>query len=209
LGSLSGDFYIDTGAWCIYGPLSSDGWGPGQPLIANGTCEKIVFITSGTYTGDLGGLAGADQKCAAEATAAGLDGEFKAWLSDSPQNSPSTRFSRSSAPYILPVGTVVANDWEDLVDGSIQNPIEQDAFGNTVRRFVWTGTNTDGSYASGFFFTADPNCEGWSSSVDTAPNDFTSGAGLIGRTTFDDPDDWTADTVSSCRSSNSLYCFQQ
>jgi hypothetical protein len=42
---------------------------------------KIVFVTSQTYTGNLGGHTGADQKCKALALAAGLLGNFKAWIS--------------------------------------------------------------------------------------------------------------------------------
>ena len=46
-----------------------------------------------------------------------------AWLSDSTA-SPSTRFTRSSVPYVLPDGTtVVANNWADLTHGTLQFPI--------------------------------------------------------------------------------------
>jgi hypothetical protein len=41
-----------------------------------------VFVTSTTYTGDLGGLASADALCQAKATSSGLSGTFRAWLSD-------------------------------------------------------------------------------------------------------------------------------
>jgi len=35
---------------------------------------KRIFVTSTTYDGNLGGLAGADAKCAARGAAAGLSG---------------------------------------------------------------------------------------------------------------------------------------
>src|SRR5580692_9705113 len=45
-----------------------------------------VFVTSATFTGDLGGQKGADAKCARVAKAVGLSGTFKAWLSTSKRN---------------------------------------------------------------------------------------------------------------------------
>ena len=56
----------------------------------SGACEdegaKLVFTTSASYAGDLGGLAGADAKCAQSASTAGLDGTFVALLSDATTN---------------------------------------------------------------------------------------------------------------------------
>jgi len=43
---------------------------------------KRVFITRGLYSGNLGGLDGADQICQKEAEAMGLEGKFKALLGD-------------------------------------------------------------------------------------------------------------------------------
>src|SRR5207248_2675590 len=63
----------------------------GHACKANETCtgsacvvmvNKRVFVTSVMYDGNLGGLAGADAKCQARATAASLSGTYKAWLSD-------------------------------------------------------------------------------------------------------------------------------
>ena len=49
-----------------------------------------------------------------------------AWLSDSTA-SPSSRFTHSSVPYVLPDGTtVVANDWADLTGGTLQHLINMD-----------------------------------------------------------------------------------
>jgi cysteine-rich repeat protein len=48
------------------------------------TCKRVafyVFVTQGTSTGILGGLAGADMKCAMAAASASLPGKYKAWLS--------------------------------------------------------------------------------------------------------------------------------
>ena len=51
--------------------------------------EKVIFITSGEFTGNLGGLEGADAICQAEADADGsvIQGKiFKAWLSTAIQD---------------------------------------------------------------------------------------------------------------------------
>ncbi len=86
----------------------------------NGMCvdtAKIVFVTKNRYTGNLGGATGANAKCQAEAVEAGLKGAFKAWIAEKVVQDPYQTFVKSSVPYILADGTVVANDWDDLVTG--------------------------------------------------------------------------------------------
>jgi hypothetical protein len=62
---------------------------------------KRVFVTSTVYTGNLGGSAGADDKCQERADAAGLGGTFKAWLSATGTgNSAFDRLSHASVPYV-------------------------------------------------------------------------------------------------------------
>ncbi len=109
------------------------------------TIIKTVFVTSSLDDGDLGGLVGADAKCQAMADTAGLSGTYKAWLSDS-TSSPSTRFTHSQTPYLTTAGTVVANNWQDLTDDSLQNPINVDENG-VLRDFadVMTNTKSDGT----------------------------------------------------------------
>src|SRR3989344_6490978 len=48
--------------------------------------SKRAFVTSATYHGNLGGLAGGDAECQSLANAASLGGIWKAWLSDSSTN---------------------------------------------------------------------------------------------------------------------------
>ena len=91
--------------------------------------SKQVFVTSKTYSLGFGGVVGADKQCATLATAAGLSGTFKAWISDS-TTSPATSFAQSSAPYKQVDGTVIANDWADLVDGVLAIGIKVDENGN-------------------------------------------------------------------------------
>jgi hypothetical protein len=78
----------------------------GTPAAAGGNAggglanARTVFVTSQVYDTNLDGLQGADLKCQTLATAAGLKGRYKAWLSDSTA-SPSTRFVKSKGPYKL------------------------------------------------------------------------------------------------------------
>ena len=110
--------------------------------------EKTVFVTSASYNGNLGGLAGADAKCQAEAEGSASvvpSGTYMAWLSDG-IDSPDTRFTKSSHPYILPNGKKIAEDYIDLTDGSILRSINLDPTGQPVGyQEFWTGTNPDGT----------------------------------------------------------------
>jgi hypothetical protein len=132
---------------------------------------KKVFVTSQAYNGNLGGLAGADAKCQQLANAAGLQGTFKAWLSDQSGNCPANRFAIGFSPpgpfhpklattptlqhpYVLVNGKTVANNWADLTKGSIATPIQVDEKGGLPAQYscplppcridVWTSTTWAG-----------------------------------------------------------------
>ena len=202
--ALPGDFYMDTRAWCIYGPLTEDGWGTGNPLQADGVCDtrKVVFVTSQPYTGNLGGVDGADAECATEAQNAGLTGTFKAWISDS-THSPAQDFTQDGGPYLLPdLSTKVADDWADLTDDSLDNPIDQQADGvNTEGFSVWTTTAPNGTPTS----TETPHsCDDW-----TYPTDGGGQTATIGLADSTDTD-WTElASFRSCAEQHHLYCVQQ
>jgi hypothetical protein len=83
-----------------------------------------MFVTSTVQTAALGGVAGADELCAMQAADANLVGDFKAWLSTL-SSSVSDRLAHSSVPYVLVDGTMVASDWDDLVDGALLAPINR------------------------------------------------------------------------------------
>jgi hypothetical protein len=120
---------------------------------------KIVFLTTGTYLGNLTtatqtmhGVAGGDADCQAEANAVGLPGTYKAWLSDSLGHSPSTTFNHSSVPYVMPDAnlTKVADNWSQLAASAttpLSHPIASFANGSSAPLYVpvWTGTNADGT----------------------------------------------------------------
>jgi len=159
----------------------------------SGISQRRIFVTDTIQNGNFGGTAGADELCASQAAAARLQGEFKAWLSTI--SSPvSGRLTQSSVPYVLVDGTLIANDWNDLVDGSIFAPINLDANQQVRSGDVWTGTLPDGlPYMN-------DDCEGFTS--DSA------GIALCG-TTASMNANWTANATPPCSTELRLYCIEQ
>jgi len=168
--------------------------------VSNERNEKTVFVTSESFNGNLGGLKGTDEKCQAQAddpASTVPSGTYLAWLSDG-TDSPDTRFTKSSHPYVLPDGTRIAENYTDLTDGSIQHLIDIDSTGKTVgqNRF-WTGTNEDGTTAQPF-----RTCTGWM-------NPITNARGMVGSTGHT-LTSWSSQSQNRCNTiSNRLACFQQ
>jgi len=156
---------------------------------------KIVFVTSGRVAGDFGGLARADDFCTALGTAVGLTGRFAAWLSDD-VTSAEARLVHATVPYLLVGGTVVANDWADLTDGTLAHAIDMTEGGSVLRpeERVWTDTHADGSAAAS-------SCSDWTK----APSLLDGGAGTVGATDFE----WTEVGTATCDQALHLYCIQQ
>jgi hypothetical protein len=174
----------------------------------DGLCAKLVFATSRSWAGgDLGGVAGADAKCQETAAGAGLPGTFKAWISDEGGDSPSTRFTRSVAPYALVNGAVVVKNWSALVGvdaavpaSSLGHTISLDEWGRPliITANAWTGTEP-----SGASIPLRRNCDDtfgdWAS---------TGGQGGYGSVSSVDAD-WTSAGTLFCNQLARLYCFEQ
>jgi hypothetical protein len=159
----------------------------------SGVSQRRIFVTDTIQNADFGGTTGADALCASQATAAGRRGEFKAWLSTI--SSPVLdRLTHSTVPYVLVDGTLIANDWNDLVDGSILTPIDLDANQRPRSGDVWTGT-----LPSGLPYTND-DCEGFTNG--------SAGIGLCG-TTASMNANWTANATPDCSVELRLYCIEQ
>ena len=169
---------------------SSDGSTPPPPAF------KRVFVSSTASNANLGGVNGADTRCQNLANAEGLGGNWRAWVSTS-SSSPSSRFNKSSVPYRLLDGTLVANDWNDLTSGAVRRSIdrtEKNAVVNAVE--VWTGTRTNGT------FEAD-GCNGFTSGNVFAP---VASQGISNQSGVQ----WTAAYLQFCdRSNPRIYCFEQ
>ena len=189
-------------------PLGSQmiGIGGTGNIICNTDYKSIVFVTSTSHTGALGGLTGADAICNSLAAAASLPGTYMAWLSDSTM-SPSSRFTtQPNRRYVTTERTIIAYNWADLIDGNLNAPIRTDENGvyeNVTGIEVWSNTIADG--------TNIPlnHCNDWSNSSDTEH-------GFFGNMTA--VDEWWTDSTygggapglwRECDNYLRLYCFQQ
>jgi hypothetical protein len=173
---------------------ADDGAGPdgsAEMFDAAGDPSRIVFVTSTTHDGGLGGTDGADGICGDRAGEAGLEGTYLAWLSGA--TSAATRLAHFDGPYLRTDGVQVADDWDDLTDGSLDAAINRDEDGGSVADDVWTGTTSSGS--------ADTRCDDF--------GDGTLGAsGVCGSSTATGGG-WTDNLVPTCNTALRLYCVQQ
>jgi hypothetical protein len=180
---------------------ASGPWPAGHCAGHGGACGRcLVFVSSTEQTGDLGGLAGADAICQRLAQAARLPGTYRAWISTG-SASPATRFARSTAPYTLVDGTVIAANWDDLTSGGLRHAIDQAETGSAANLgdTVWSNTLPDGTPAGS---TPEAHCGNWTAA----------GGGDDGHVgiPFSTEEDWTyTHTRMYCVFPQRLYCFQQ
>jgi hypothetical protein len=168
---------------------------PFLPSNLQALCRQTAFVTSTTYSGNLGGVSGADSICQGRANTAGLTGNYMAWLSQD-GNTPLNTFFQAPYTYALVDRTIISNNWDDL-SGSPPIPIlNLDEFGNVVTGGVWTNTDINGDINN----TSD-DCNNWTNGTGA----YSGGYGVIG----DTDSSWT--TFGTVTSDNlmHLYCFQQ
>jgi len=165
--------------------------------LCNADCTRPlrVFVTSSTYTGALGGVAGAKAKCQQRADVAGLGGTWDVWIGV-PGDVPGARLG---GQYARLDGVEIAQDWFDLRDGTLDAPIHIDEWGTPLGQYdVWTGTANNG------WELAD-NCAGW-----TYGGTMPTIVGSEGRTSATDGN-WTntgSTHASPCSTKQRLYCFE-
>jgi hypothetical protein len=165
----------------------------------------LVFVTSLTYTGDLGGPFGADAICAQLANDAGLTGrQWTAWVS-SISSSVLDRWNGGFTPYRMLDGRLVATGLQELITSGPRVPINIDENGVSVvsgseQVFVWTGTTPQGNW-SGL------DCRGWTYDVQAEGNE--GDIGTIQLTTEPTFDEWSFSGTSGCHTSKRLYCFER
>jgi cysteine-rich repeat protein len=170
----------------------------------------FVFVTSATYQGaEVGELTGADTHCQKLANKADLPGTYRAWLSDG-EASPATRFTKGKLPYILPaglhgLGVRVARDWVDLVDGTLERPINVTETGDMLiagescgapALLAWTHTGATAGPQE-----ANASCGGWKFSINSVGS-----AGMVNRSDAA----WTEGCGEVvCTMALHLYCVEQ
>lgn len=183
------------------GPGEDCDFGEGPHRTDELCCESCtrcvhVFATMNTWTPVFGGVSGAVNLCSTSASDAGLPNSsaYRPWLSDD-SSSPSLEFDTMySGRYVTLDGTIVAEGWQGLIDGMLDNAIHLDEYGEEILySIVWTATETDG--------TLD----------EAAPCDnFQSLGGVAaGGAAYATNQDWTQTGPLGCDDSLGLYCFEQ
>ncbi|MCB9979188.1 MAG: tail fiber domain-containing protein, partial [Rhodospirillales bacterium] len=176
-------------------------------VITRGNCggscagvDKRVFVTSTTYTGNLGGLAGADAKCQARADAASLGGTWKAILtgSNSAADWAAHRMDYNWDRLVNMNGQVVATSPADLWDGTISNSIKYDANAVAQTGLVWSASGAAGDPWDGNYNF----CQNWTAATGSR-------ATAVGQATSSDSQ-WIAfdNTTANgqCSTGHRLYC---
>ena len=161
-----------------------------------------------SYQKSLSDLAGADTKCQGLAVAANLGGNWKAWLSDNVVSA-AARLTQNNGPYALVDGTVVANNWADLTDGTLLKAINKSeknlappgSTGSCTGSNVWSNTDFKGAIKSA---VATASCTGWTVAL----------AGQTGNQgnypSSGNANLWTDQcTTSTCAQTAPIYCFEQ
>lgn len=150
---------------------------------------KRVFVTSSEYTGDLGGLDGADEKCQAAADAVSLGGTWTAWLSTSTVDA-IDRIEGDGPWVLIDRKTKVFNNRVNLTTTSLR-ALDRDERGKQVPLAR--------AWAEHGRATAD-TCSNWTTS-EFSSWDF--------GTTVDGMDWNTSMNPASCSQQNPIVCFER
>jgi len=158
-----------------------------------------LFVTSGRYTGDLGGMTGADSICQQTAEAAGYRGTWVALLSDYWTDASDRVPENTSIVNMRGLG--VALDKDDLADGGLIGRIT-DENGNRCEDdcLVWTGSYAHANQYHYLYYT-EYACNEWTSSEGEVK-------GTIGNSKFWDSGWMEWNFRQSCSTRASLYCIR-
>jgi hypothetical protein len=168
-----------------------------SPDVVPRPAANVVFVTTGDFTGNLGGIDGANALCNVEARANGLLGTYVAWLKAANGDRPADRVADAS---FMLVDTVVVFPAKP---GNPTMPISKTADGGIVDASAraWTGVQMFGpSDLCGNGVGGDPTMT-WRSASNglsaATGNPHTAGA------------NWQLGGSASCNQRRHLYCFQQ
>ena len=173
---------------------------PDAPLSCNGVadCERVVFVTSTAFPGNLGGVAGADAKCQALADLSSnsrVKGRtFLAWVSTN-ATSPAARFVHGTKAYVRVDKAVVASTWNELLSGTLRSGIGLDENGAAHSGQAWTGTRSE----TGQLSTS--TCADWTSSSFAEDG--------VGGNVGGSGGGWSSNTEMPCASTARIYCFEK
>lgn len=174
-----------------------------------------VFVTASAYNGNLGGISGADQKCANDANKPTDGGTFKALVVSSTRRACTSAYCNTSgigenSNWVMKANTTYKDlNGNELFTTNASAIAEFPVFSNIqglVGDKVWTGLEMESD--EGFMTTSawltGENCGDWL--------DENAGGGRVGENMFTNPNqgyynfsDWT----DSCGTMNPLYCIEQ
>jgi len=164
--------------------------------------SRVIFVTAGKWTGNLGGVSGAHAKCqSAKGANPAISGKnFKALIGSS-TTKPSD-YLVTEGKFVRMDGTVVAKDWTQLLSSaSLDATINQDEFGTYMTynnaNQAWTGVVWGA--------TASPNtCLNWT----TSSGNYmvaTGHSGTIAQTWHN----WFNAGGGTCDFARALYCIEE
>lgn len=159
------------------------------------SCSSVnMFFSAGAYTGNLGGRAGADEKCSNKLTdleQSGNCSEMAAFLSvttsDEIQDFPTNYTFNIEKSIYQTSGSKVGDNWADILDGSIDNGISIIGENN-----FWSGSTSSGALL-------EPICNGWTDSSSSFNGTYGTDVLTSGS--------WLQFTNNQCRIEEYLMCL--
>ena len=141
----------------------------------------VDVFNGGTYTGNLGGRAGADALCVAAKPVSVGNPNVRALISisstDTIAGMPANLGVTNNIPLIFIGGHLIAKDWSDLLDGSINEALTS---GGVPAGRWWSGSESDAGNA----LPTTATCNGFTDGVATGFGNFgdtnSTGAGWMG-----------------------------
>ncbi len=121
------------------------------PGLSPGDTYQIVFVTQGTSGATSADIADYNAFVQSQAEISGALTENWGVLWNAIASTPTVDAHTNAtvtAPVYLLDSALVATDYADLWDGSIQHAIDKDQMGGTWNDYVWTGTLIDGQTAA-------------------------------------------------------------
>jgi len=165
------------------------GTGTGNP----GGKPRRVFVSSAAYSGNLGGLVGANAKCTTLASAAGLAGKWNAWLYSGTIATIPGWDQDALREWRRLDGVLVRSDVKEVIGGRLQAPISVTETGALLATDVWTGGPLNSKPVL-------HSCNGWTTS-DAAS------VGSVGASDQTTSFDYSKEVP--CSSEAHLYCVEE
>ncbi len=178
-------------------PVYCDGvtWKPWPPGAQKREEKLLAFVSSVAVRGDAASVTALDAQCNQLAATAGIKRNFRAWVSE-PASPIASRFQQSACThkyYLVDGITKIADDFNDLTDGSLDSAWNKDEYGALYSGDVWTGSSDSG--------VATPqNCSAWQSGSSAVTGTKGSTAVLAG---------WSDSGTASCDNDLRFLCIEQ